>query len=78
MNQKKKLKNKKIKIENDKSKLQISERNLDLCSMYHENPTQVILSPCGHRCLCSECYKREKDNLEKCPICNKEIKDFGL
>jgi len=45
--------------------------------MCHENPTQVILYPCGHRYLCSEC-KREKDNLEKCPICNKEVKDIDL
>ena len=63
----------------EKSKLQISERGLEhLCTMCYENPIQVNLSPCGHRCLCSECYKREKENLEKCPICNKEIKDIDL
>ena len=67
-------KNKKNKIEDDKSKLQTSERGLEhLCTMCYENPIQVIFSPCGHRCLCLECYKREKENLENCPICNKKL-----
>jgi len=71
--------NKKNNIEDDKSKLQIAEKHLEhLCAICYKNPIQVILSPCGHRCLCSECYKREKDNLEKCPICNKEIKSIDL
>ena len=72
--------NKKNEIENDnKSNLHITEEDLEyLCAICHENPTQAILFPCGHRCLCSECYKREKDYLEKCPICNKEIKNIDL
>jgi hypothetical protein len=64
-------------FEDDKSKSQISERE-NLCTICYENPTQVIIVPCDHRCLCLECYKREKENLEKCPICNKEIKAIDL
>jgi len=71
--------NKKNKNEDDKSKLQISENYLEhLCVIFYKNPIEDILSPCGHRCICSECYKRVKDNLKKCPICNKEIKNIDL
>ena len=69
----------KNEIEDDKSKSQISEINLEhLCTMCYENPIQAIFEPCGHRCLCLECYKREKENLERCPICNKEIEIIDL
>ena len=67
--------NKKNEIEDDKSIPEIKEY---LCTICNKNPVQVIFNPCGHRCLCLECYKREKENLEKCPICNKEIKDIDL
>ena len=66
-------------FEDNKSKSQISERDLEnLCTICYQNPTQVIIVPCGHKCLCLACYQREKENLEKCPICNKEIKAIDL
>ena len=66
--------NKKNEIEDDKIKLQNSESISDLCIRCYEKPIQVTLYPCAHKCLCLECYNREKENLKKCPICNNEIK----
>ena len=61
----------------EKSKFQISESNIKhKCAICLEDPNQVIIAPCGHRCLCFDCYKKQKDFLKKCPICQKNIISF--
>ena len=44
-----------------------------LCIICEINPTKVILAPCGHKCLCQECYNKNKNRIQKCPICNQDI-----
>ena len=39
-------------------------------------PSQIILAPCGHRCLCLECYQKIKSIIKECPICKKIIISF--
>ena len=69
--------NNKKEMNAEKSKLQISESNIQhLCAICYVNQIQVVLGPCGHKCLCPECYKSKKDQLKKCPLCNKNIELF--
>ena len=48
-------------------------KNKPLCIICETNPTKVILAPCGHKCLCLECYNKNKSRIQKCPICNQHI-----
>ena len=60
------------------------------CCLCLSAPSEVVLNPCGHRCVCSECYERmpkERRYFQgyyhdtvKCPICRvlaKKIKVYG-
>ena len=60
----------------DKEKEKIIQSDLNLnreCAICLDKETQVILSPCGHKCLCLDCYNRQKEALTECPICKKTI-----
>ena len=50
-----------------------TEKSEHKCIICYINQTQVIFSPCGHKCICDECYQREKKNMEKCPYCRENI-----
>jgi len=70
----------KKEIKFEKSKLQISEsnnihlyNNIHLCAKCFASEAQVVLGPCGHKCLCQDCYKKQKNLLKKCIICHKNI-----
>ena len=43
------------------------------CTICLSKESSVIISPCGHRCLCLECYNDMKAQLKICPICRKNI-----
>eukprot|EP01130_Rhizamoeba_saxonica_P008758 TRINITY_DN3541_c0_g1_i1.p1 TRINITY_DN3541_c0_g1~~TRINITY_DN3541_c0_g1_i1.p1 ORF type:complete len:154 (+),score=29.46 TRINITY_DN3541_c0_g1_i1:106-567(+) len=48
------------------------ENSTTFCSICMENNVDIVFSPCGHMCVCSECW----DNFEigsKCPVCRKII-----
>ena len=47
--------------------------NCVICQM---NPSKIIFSPCSHRCICQDCYTKNKSKIKNCPICRKPIKDF--
>ena len=47
-----------------------------LCIICQYNPTKIILAPCGHRCLCQECYNNKKNEIKKCPLCIKPVQLF--
>ena len=46
------------------------------CVICESNPSKIIISPCGHRCLCQDCYTSHKDKITQCPICRAIVKDF--
>ena len=42
-----------------------------LCCICYENTRNVVLSPCNHLCVCSNCSRH--DLLRRCPLCNVNI-----
>ena len=46
-----------------------SEQAFGECSICMSMPADVILAPCGHRCICSGCLHK----LDTCPVCGSEI-----
>ena len=56
--------------------VEINEAGSDhLCLICMTNKTQVVLSPCGHKCLCDSCYNQYKESgsLINCPYCKTKI-----
>lgn len=51
----------------------LNQGHKPLCIICEINPTKIILAPCGHKCLCQECYNKNKSKIQKCPICNQII-----
>ena len=53
----------------------ITNSVLHLCFFCLTNPIQIIISPCGHKCICDVCYRKlkENDKFKECPICRKKI-----
>ena len=49
--------------------------SIHLCLICKKNPTEVILAPCGHKCLCDVCYQKYKSSgkMENCPYCREKI-----
>ena len=61
------------------------------CCLCLSAPSDVVLNPCGHRCVCSGCYERMpkernvyfqgfRHDIVKCPICRaraKKIRVYG-
>ena len=43
------------------------------CTICISKESSVIISPCGHRCLCQECYNDMKAQLTICPICRQKV-----
>jgi hypothetical protein len=42
------------------------------------NPSNIVLIPCNHLCICSECFKKLKEHGNqlqevKCPICRLDV-----
>lgn len=48
----------------------------DLCSVCMHNQKEVVLQPCGHRCVCQQCYDRIMNGNKKCPVCRGIISTF--
>ena len=46
-----------------------------LCIYCLARTCEIIISPCGHKCICNFCYGflKGKDNFKLCPICRKPI-----
>jgi hypothetical protein len=62
---------KKESAQNNQNKQEIK----NLCIYCLDNPSEMIISPCGHKCTCYDCYKilKAKEQFKKCPICKKPI-----
>ena len=58
------------------------------CCLCLSAPSDVVLNPCGHRCVCSGCYERmpkERDYFQgswcytvQCPICRAQAKKIRV
>ena len=48
----------------------------NICVICELKPSKIIIIPCGHRCLCQDCYINHKDKIEKCPVCRIIVKNF--
>ena len=46
---------------------------VDRCCICLAKNSSVILSPCGHKCLCNDCVDQQQEPLTKCPICRQKI-----
>ena len=66
---------KEFDINNSEEKLK-EDKKEGKCIICYLNPPTVILAPCHHRCLCNECYKKNKNIIKKCLICRQNIIDF--
>ena len=43
----------------------------NLCNICLDNPSEIAFIPCGHKCICSDCYKGYNNDI--CIICRKEL-----
>lgn len=48
------------------------------CLICLTNPSNIVLIPCNHLCICSECFLKYKENQDarrsvKCPMCRLEV-----
>jgi predicted amidophosphoribosyltransferase len=43
------------------------------CTVCLENPREVVLTGCGHVCLCSDCADRIREGDNRCPVCRRDI-----
>ena len=48
----------------------VLERNCRLC---RQNVANVVIMPCGHLVLCSNC---SKNNVTKCPVCKSMVTEL--
>ena len=42
-------------------------------SICYSDIPKIINLPCGHQCMCLDCYKMIKEDNNLCPICRKDI-----
>jgi hypothetical protein len=54
-----------------KIKTTVIYNNSDECPICTINQTDIILMPCGHKCICDECYNLLEN--KRCPICKINI-----
>lgn len=43
------------------------------CRICFDKKIDVVLTPCGHHCLCQNCANLVKSKNQGCPICRKKI-----
>ncbi len=60
---------------NDQNNNLNEKKEEHLCIICFTGTSEIIISPCGHKCICNNCYNqlKGKDILKICPICRKPI-----
>jgi hypothetical protein len=46
---------------------------VESCSVCYEDGTNVILAPCGHKCICAPCCAKVMAASGCCPMCRRAI-----
>ena len=65
---------KKDDISETRGKLILKKPSLkNECMICISKESEVIFSPCGHKCICIDCYKDPKHQLKTCPYCRRNI-----
>ena len=56
----------------------VNEGNKKFCIICFTNYPEIIICPCGHKCICILCYDKllAKSNFKKCPICKSKIESI--
>ena len=62
-----------IDKKSDTEKELVVKKPKNLCVICLERHSSIILSPCGHRCICKECYEEKKALLKICPMCRRNV-----
>ena len=48
-----------------------------LCNICYENPSNIVLIPCNHLCVCSSCFEKikkpENGSKTECPTCKQQV-----
>lgn len=66
-----------LELEDSDSSLKEELKNLlNNCVVCMENPKEVLLYPCGHRCLCARCSVLLHLSNFTCPICRAPVNDL--
>ena len=54
------------------------EGNQKYCIICFTNNPEIIICPCGHKCICILCYDKLLANagFKKCPICGNKIESI--
>ena len=69
-----------IPEEKDKNEDEGKEESIknNLCVICYTNSNEIIISPCGHKCICEICYLKLKarNELKNCPICKKPVESI--
>ena len=55
-----------------------NEKKMENCYICTENPTDVMLKPCGHTGICKACILEWLKKNQSCPSCKTEIEKFYL
>ena len=55
-----------------------NEENKKFCIICFTNYPEIIICPCGHKCICILCYDKllAKAGFKKCPICKSKIESI--
>lgn len=71
------IKKSEIKVLDEEFKVdKIYEEEGDICIVCMDQPYDMVIVPCGHYCLCSECTHAIRSGLDpRCPICRGDIKN---
>lgn len=48
----------------------------DSCLICNDRPKEVVIVPCGHKCLCVQCGGAYRSHYFLCPICRNRIRDI--
>jgi hypothetical protein len=76
--EKEKKKNEKKENEESKKGEEANVKNQEKkeCVICMENEPEVVFGPCGHKCICEQCYDQNNTPgkpFKNCPICRKTI-----
>ena len=63
---------------NEQNEKDEKEMKKHLCIICLANNQEIILSPCGHKCICENCYYKliYKNQISNCPVCRNPIKSI--